>query len=562
MHKLFGKLALILSLPLLWGCVGGVALPPQATPPSRPNIILITAEDLSPRLGSYGDAVAVTPNIDALASQGVRFERAFTTAGVCAPSRSALITGVQQQTLGTMHMRTSSYGKDMAEGAPYEAVPPADVKAFPELLRAAGYHTINRQKTDYQFGEPFTIWDDNAHSGSIPANIPQRPFFAMINFPETHEGRTWPPDTDPALNPNVAGAVKRSAQLDAAKTFPPTDPARVRVPAYYPDTPEVRANLARHYDNIRVMDQRVGQLLDRLRAEGRFDDSIIIFTTDHGDGLPRAKRTIFDSGTRVPLIIRFPDGRGAGSVRRDLASFVDLAPTILAFAGVEAPVWIQGRDLFSDPVPEAIFMGGDRFDEVTQRFRGVREERYLYIRYFGDTAIVPQLGYQDVNPIMREWRRLHAAGRLTTLQASLLEAPAPREMLFDTWLDPDNVINLATDPAYAGVRERLTARLDQWIERSKDLGRLEERDMVAAMWPDGVQPQTAAVSACRDAAKRIVLVSSTPGASIGYGGPSGEKLLYVTPLEESESFAARAIRYGYSPSDPTVIDPLSLTDCR
>ncbi len=529
--------------------------------PDRPNIILITAEDLGPRVGFMGDAVAITPNLDRFASQSVQFNRAFTTAGVCSPSRAALITGAHQTTIGAHNMRTSSYGENMDEGAPYRAVPPPDVKAFPELLRASGYFTINDFKTDYQFGNAFTVWDRNTKGADWNERAPGQPFFAMINHEVTHEGRTWPPDTDLALHPVVARRNPLNAQIDAGKNFALTDPASVEIPPYWPDTPAVRANLARFYDNIRVMDGQVGALLDRLEDEGRFADSIIIFTTDHGDGLPRHKRTIFDSGTHVPLLVRFPDGFGAGTQRGDLVSFVDLAPTILDWAGVTIPEYIQGRRLFDDPAPDAIFMAGDRFDEVPQRFRGVREERWHYIRYFSDKPVIPSLGYQNVNPIMRELRRLHADGGLTPLQASYLEGAAPREFLFDTQADPDEVRNLAGDPGYADIQSRLSARLEAWIEESGDMGRIPERELVARIWPNGLQPQTASVTACTNVGGKVLLGSATIGASIGYGGPDGQALLYAQPIDAAEPFKARAVRYGYRPSLAADVDPARLEAC-
>jgi arylsulfatase A-like enzyme len=545
---------------LLAGCA---AVPPAAVAPAeiRPNIILITAEDLSPRIGAYGDRVAVTPNIDRLAAEGVRFTRAFTTAGVCAPSRSALITGVSQETLGTMHMRTRDYGAKMTEGFPYEAVPPAEVKAFPELLRAAGYYTVNDQKTDYQFGDPFTVWDQNRDQAEWNARAPGQPFFLMINHEHTHESRTWPLDTDTKLHPLVANVMKQNARLDTEKAFAPTDPATVSVPAYFPDTPVVRANIARQYDNVRAMDAEVGRLLDRLRAEGRFDDSIIIFMTDHGDGLPRGKRSIFDSGTRIPLIVRFPDKRGAGTVRGDLVSAIDLAPTFLRWAQAPVPKWIQGRDLFGGKAPDAVYMGGDRFDEVPQRFRGVREARYHYIRYYSDLPVIPSLAYQNVNPIMREWRRLLAAGTLTPLQRSYIEGSAPREMLFDTEADPDEVANLVSDPRFTAVKKRLSVKLERWIAASGDQGRVSEAVMTARMWPDGKQPVTAPVLACRLSSGKLRLASPTPGASIGWGGPEGKTNLYATPLVVAAPFTTRAIRYGYKSSEAITVDPAKASAC-
>ncbi len=539
-----------------------ISVSDRAAMPDRPNIILITAEDLGPRLGFMGDPVAVTPNLDRLASQSVQFNRAFTTAGVCSPSRAALITGVHQTTIGAHNMRTSSYGENMDEGAPYRAVPPPSVKAFPELLRAAGYFTVNDFKTDYQFGDVFTVWDRNTKGADWNDRAPGQPFFAMINHEVTHEGRTWPPDTDHALHPVVSRRNSLNAEIDATKNFQLTDPARVEVPPYWPDTYAVRANLARFYDNIRVMDEQVGALLDRLEAEGRFADSIIIFTTDHGDGLPRHKRTIFDSGTHVPLLVRFPDGFGAGTQRGDLVSFIDLAPTILDWAGVTAPEYIKGRRLFDDPAPNAIFMAGDRFDEVPQRFRGVREERWHYVRYFSDEPVIPLLSYQNVNPIMREMRRLHAEGGLTPLQAAYLEGAAPREMLFDTQTDPYEVRNLAGDPRYAAIQSRLSGRLEAWIDQSGDMGRIPERDLVARIWPDRVQPQTARVEACADADGKVLLGSATEGASIGYGGHDGQAKLYAQPIAMAAPFKTKAVRYGYQPSKAVEIDPAKIAFCQ
>ncbi len=555
------RLPLLIALALLWGCAGTPAVSPSAgVPTTPPNIILITAEDLSPRVGFMGDDVAVTPNLDALAKEGIVFTRTFTTAGVCAPARAALITGVHQTTLGAMHMRTSSYGRNMDRGMPYEAVPPPDVKAFPELLRSLGYHTVNYPKKDYQFGDPFTVWDED-RAGDWSGRADGQPFFAMLNFNVTHESWTWMPGLSTDGEPGAANAIERNARLHEGFGFEPTDPAKVKVPAYYPDTPTVRANLAWHYDNIREMDRQAGELLDRLRAEGRFDDSIIIFTTDHGDGLPRHKRTIFDSGTHVPLIIRFPNGWNAGERRADLVSFVDMAPTIIALAGGNVPDWIQGRDLFADREPEAVFMAGDRFDEVPQRFRGIREERWHYIRYFSDEPVIPSLAYQNRNPIMHEMRKLHDQGLLTDLQASYLRGPAPREYLFDTEHDPNELDNLADDPRFSAVKARLANRLDGWIRESNDLGRLPESELVEQFWPGGVQPGTETVDACKEQDGAIRLFSATRGASIGFGGENGEAELYRAPIHVDRPIKSRAIRYGYRASKARTINPAMLAAC-
>ena len=258
-----------------------------------PNIVLIVAEDLSPRVGAFGDAVAQTPNIDALASDGVRFTQVFSASGVCAPNRSALITGVYPQSLGTQHMRTTN--RD------YEAVPPAAVKAFPELLRQAGYATANTAKTDYQFGEPFTIWDVNEGNFALPPDLAVwrqlpagKPFFAMINLMSTHESRLATLETE---GQGAFGSVIKALALAREATVNEvTDPADVTVPAYYPDTPQVRESIAQHYDNIHYMDEQVGEVVANLQGDGLLGSTVVIWTTDHGDGLPRAKRAVYDSG--------------------------------------------------------------------------------------------------------------------------------------------------------------------------------------------------------------------------------------------------------------------------
>ena len=346
---------------------------------ARPNILLIVAEDLGNRVGAFGDIVAQTPAIDALAAEGTRFTNVFAAAGVCAPNRSAIITGVHPQSMGTQHMRTSTRN--------YQAVPPPEIKAFPELLRRAGYATANVAKTDYQFGEPFTLWDVNENDFRAPPDLavwrklPQgQPFFAMINLMSTHESQLATPQTQGAgryadFIPLVV--AQRQQQVEAV-----TDPALVTVPPYYPDTPQVRTSIAQHYDNVHFMDGQTAQILANLAADKLHDKTIVIWTTDHGDGLPRAKRSVYDSGLHVPFVVRFPDARGAGGVDTRLVSMVDLAPTILPLAGAALPDFIQGRNVLApDAQPRHyVFAGRDRMDNVPDWVRAARDTRYKYIR--------------------------------------------------------------------------------------------------------------------------------------------------------------------------------------
>ena len=269
-----------------------------------PNIVLFMAEDLSPRIGAYGDSLAQTPNVDALAREGRRYTRAFTTAGVCAPSRAAIIMGVHQGTWGAGHMRAAA--KD------YVAVPPAEWKAFPELLRAAGYYTVTNGKTDYQmsssfggaFGGPSSIWDEERGEDWRGRAVGQ-PFFLYYNLNATHESQVWPTWMWPR---DLISWLLWPLRVFNHIQWPlETEPEEVVVPPYYPDTATVRADMARHYNNIAVMDAEVGAVLAKLEEDGLADDTLVVFMTDHGDGLPRAKRWTYDSGLHVPLVVRWPE---------------------------------------------------------------------------------------------------------------------------------------------------------------------------------------------------------------------------------------------------------------
>jgi len=554
------KRAVVRCLIGLAGCLllGGGTVWADPVGSKRLNILLVVAEDTSKRVGAFGDAVAQTPALDALAREGIRYTNVFTASGVCAPSRSALITGVHPLSLGTQYMRTAKGGP-----IPYEAVPPAEVKAFPELLRRAGYVTANVAKTDYQFGEPFTIWDIFVGDLISPPDLAvwrrlpkDKPFFAMINLMSTHESRLASPEA--TVSPDLPFARLFRALIDwrAKHVEAVTDPARVGVPAYFPDVPRVRNSIAQHYDNIHYMDGEVGQILANLKEDGLADDTVVIWTTDHGDGFPRAKRAVYDSGLNVPLIVRMPNGSGAGTIDDRMISFVDLGPTILALAGAEAPAFIQGHNFLGESGRQYIHAARDRMDNVPDRVRAIRDERYKYIR-----NLMPQVPYfrplpfRDMFPIMQalwDGSRDHS---LNAVQSFYFTAPRPTEELYDTQSDPDEVTNLAADPGYAEVLTRMREAMDEWLATLPQWASEDEAAMVESMWPGGVQPVTAAPE-IRIAAEtgQVSLTASTPGASIGYriagSADEGRWLLYSEPFEvrPGDSVEAKAVRYGYRES--------------
>ncbi len=534
------------------------AAPPQpAAPP--PNIVWISNEDMSPHLGVYGDAMARTPTLDRFAAQAIRFTHAFSTAPVCAPSRAAIITGMHQAAIGAQHMRTTEDVVPELPG-PYLAVPPFYVKAFPEYLRAAGYFTSNRAKTDYQFGVPFTIWDDlggNAHWRNRADK--SQPFFSVFNLVVTHESQSFP--TSPAR-----------------KGKPPvTRAADVRVPPYYPDTPAVRDELARMYDNIHDMDAQVAEILRQLEEDGLADDTIVFYWSDHGDGVPRAKRSLYDSGLRVPLMIRVPPrfggGSAPGSVRDELVSLVDLAPTVLALAGLDPPAHMQGRVLVgprTGPPPDFVFGARDRMDAEYDMMRSARDGQYLYIRNFSpELPYAGHIIYRNQSSIMQEWLRLQAEKALTGPPALWMRTKRPVEELYDVRRDPHQIDNLASAPAHRRSLERMREAVSAWMTRIVDQGLINEAEMIQRMWPGGVQPVTATPYIVpRRATTRperqetialsgpmeVVIYMPTQGASVGYttdAGADAKWRLYTGPIlvRGPMTLRAKAIRYGYKESD-------------
>lgn len=434
----------------------------RADEPPRPNIVWITCEDSSPNLGCYGDQYAVTPHLDRLAAEGVRYTRAFTVAGVCAPSRSCLITGMYPSTIGSQHMRSTTRL-------------PEDMKCFTEYLREAGYYCSNNSKEDYNFKTPPSAWDESspkAHWRKRPAG---QPFLAVFNFVTTHESQ---------IRLDDAAFAKRTAALSDAERH---DPAKAPVPRYHPDTPVVRRDWARYYDLVTAMDRQAGELLAQLAADGLADDTIVFFFSDHGVGLPRGKRWLYDSGLRVPLIIRFPRKyqylapSTQGTTCDRLVSFVDFAPTVLSLAGIALPEHFQGAAFLGERAgaPRKYVYGiRDRMDERYDLTRAVRDARWKYLRnYRPELPYAQPIEYTEEMPTMREWRRLAAEAKLAGPAAFFMQPTKPVEELYDTEADSDEVNNLASREEYRDVLERLRAAHVQWVRETRDLGFLPEAEM-------------------------------------------------------------------------------------
>jgi uncharacterized sulfatase len=430
--------------------------------PTRPNILWLTCEDISPNLGCYGDRYAVSPNLDRFAQEGVRYTHAFGITGVCAPNRSCLITGVYPSRLGTLGMRST-------------ATLPASVKCFPEYLREAGYYCSNNAKTDYNFAVPKTAWDECGGRAHYKNRKPGQPFFAVFNHEVSHESQ---------IRVHEAQYQRNTARLTPDERH---DPARAPVPPFHPDTPEVRRDWARYYDNITAMDYQIGDKLRELAAAGLADDTIVFFFGDNGAGMPGCKKWIWESGLRVPLIVRFPKrwqhlAPGApGSTTDRLVSFVDFAPTGLSLAAVKLPPHFQGVAFLGEqagPPREFVYAIRDRMAERFDCVRAVRDRRFQYNRNFMPHLTWSQfVSYTEAMPTMQAWRSLADAGKLSGPPARYFAPRKPPEELYDVVADPHQIHNLAADPRHRATLERLRAECERWMVAADDLGLLPEHEL-------------------------------------------------------------------------------------
>ena len=456
-------------------------------------------------------------------------------------------------------MRSSS----RPEGS-YYSVPPENAKAYPELLRSAGYYTYTDHKLDYQFSTPFansgptTIWDLEGGAASDWSKRAQgQPFFGFINFPVTHESGVFPPlGNRPQSAMHFLMQVMRWYRQDepVPKRVNPQD---IVVPPYYPDTKTVRTDMARHYDNIANMDAEVGTILRQLEAAGLADSTIVIWTTDHGDGLPRGKRELFDSGIKVPMIIRWPEafrpeGVKPGAVDKRLISFVDLGPTILSLAGVSVPGTMQGHDFVApDASPnEYIYASRDRIDELMDRQRAVRDSRYKYIRsWYPEVPGGTDLTFRDNIDMVREMRSMYDAGRLNAVQQQWYQAPG-KERLFDLESDPFEIHDVSGEPHYQRVLQRMRGEMDAWLARAGDWSEESESAMVARFEPSGKRRVTPAPTLSLEEGT-LVITPAAAGHSLEYRVGGGRWQLYTEPesVNKNNGIEARAVRYGWEESE-------------
>jgi arylsulfatase A-like enzyme len=535
---------------------------------SRPNILWITCEDMSPRVGCYGDKTVPTPNIDHLAREGVLYTNAFATTAVSAPSRHALITGMYPTSTYALHMRNlsrTSALKEIKDPATrafattrslYEAVPPSKVRCLTEYLRLAGYYCSNNVKQDYQFRAPVTAWDESSQQAHWRNRRPGQPFFAVFNFTVTHESGVF-------------------GQGRSPKVINPKD---IPLPPYYPDTPVIRADMAKHYDNIAVLDKQVGALLGLLEEDDLMEETIIFFFSDHGDGLPRGKRWVYDSGTRVPLIVRHPDKTEAGTKNERLVSFVDFGPTVLSLAEVKVPDYVHGVPFLGRQTAaprKYVYFHRDRNGENRETIRAIRDKRFRYVRnYRPNEPYIKPLSYRDRQAIMQELNRLIEEGSLAEEKWQFSARSKPIEEFYDTDADPFEIRNLASSPKYSEKISETRTALDAWIAECDDPLDMPEDKLVRTRVypPDGQKPTTATPSVRFDPVdggrSNLTITCKTEGASIGFRVRTNARkrsseedrrpwIIYNGPVQVDAGCMIEAIahRIGFKPSPRVTAQP-------
>jgi len=471
--------ALVCVAVLVFGAAAGIARQADGAPTRRPNILWIVGENIKLDLGCYGAENVSTTHLDALARDGVRYTRVFSTSPVCAPSRSAFMTGMYQTSTDTHPMR--SHRDDDFR------LPPG-VRPLTHRLADAGYFTANittigdrvvgTGKLDLNFVNEGPIYQSEDWS-KLKSN---RPFFAQINTPEVEYDIY---DRKSAEKPRVKWVGEDEHPRIAT-------PENVTPPPYYPDHPITRQEWARYLNSVSGMDRRVGWILDRLREDGLEDETVIIFFADNGRLEARGIHWCYDTGLHVPMIIRWPKSFPAppqyrpGSVNDQVISLLDLTATTLAIAGIDRVPLMQSRIFLgerADPPRRYAFSARDRIDETVNRIRSVRDSRYHYLRNFMPEQSFASLNrYKEkcclVKPLMR---KLHAEGKLTGPPAALFE-PLPFEQLFDTESDPHEIHNLADSgrPEHREALVRLRAAMDTWLVETGDLGQWPEPPEVVA----------------------------------------------------------------------------------
>jgi|TARA_B110000027_G_scaffold80283_1_gene85499 arylsulfatase A-like enzyme len=436
---------------------------------SPPNIVWLVAEDQSSYFFPfYGDQSVNLPNISKLLNNGTVYEGMHSSYPVCAPARSAIITGMYPNSIGTGNMRAHKGNATLrtekeALIVPYYSSKLAErIKPFTQILRENSYYCTNNAKEDYNFNLRDDAWDESSRSASWEKREDGQPFFSVFNFGVTHESEIWKRDKQELkVNPND-----------------------LIVPPVFPNDSITRHALAVNYSNLVEMDKQMGLIINKLIDQGLYDNTYIFFYSDHGGPFPRHKRAIYETGSKVPLIIKFPINIEPQENRnRDMLNFIDFAPTILSIAGFDIPEIYQGKAFLgakkSKQKREYLFTASDRFDEHPDRIRAVKNRRFKYIRNYNiDKPHALAVGYRTQMKLMQHLNKLNESNMLSPQQKLWFQVPKNPEEFYDLKEDPFELNNLISEKKYSIEIDNLKNKLGNWIKEINDLGHLTENELV------------------------------------------------------------------------------------
>ncbi len=436
----------------------------------KPNIVWLVAEDQSQYFFPfYGDNSVTLPNISQLLENGIVYDGMNSPYPVCAPARSAIITGMYPNSIGTGNMRAYHYNRTVRTdnesilGFPYYSSKLAEqIKPFTQILRENGYYTTNNSKMDYNFKLREDAWDESSKEASWEKRNKDQPFFSVFNFGVTHESQIWLRD-------------KQELKVD---------PNDLSVPPFFPNDSLTRHALAVNYSNLVEMDKQMGEIIDKLKDQGLYENTYIFFYSDHGGPFPRHKRAIYDTGSKVPLVIKFPKRIKVKEKRNyDFLNFIDFAPTILSIVGLEIPKVYQGIAFLGSKKSKNkrnySYSASDRFDEVTDRIRAVKTKKYKYIRNY-DTNKPHALNnsYRTQMALMRHLTALNESNLLSAEQKLWFNVPKNPEEFYDLENDPFELNNLIGEKKYSKEIENLRIQLDNWIDQINDPVNIPEKELV------------------------------------------------------------------------------------
>ena len=463
---------------------------------NKPNILWLVCEDQSLFFSAYGDSSAYTPNINKLALSGTIYDNFYAVSPVCAPSRSSIITGMYPTTIGTQNMRAYKKNKGLINSKTnlpiYSAVPKRKVQFFTEILRANGYYCSNNSKEDYNMEMSPLAWDESNKNAHWRNRAKNQPFFSVFNLNITHESRIWG---------NYA-----QHSMEAVN--------KVILPPFFPENDIIKNDYVTNYKNIETLDNQIGEIINKLKEDGLYEKTIIFFYSDHGGPFPRYKRSIYDTGLKCPLIIKWIEKK---KLKRNnqMISFIDLAPTVLDICMKEIPENMEGVSFYNNNNRNFIYAATDRFDEFTDNRRCIRNKNFkLILNRDTNSSIVKPVSYRKNMNTMRILDSLNNLRKNTLTMDNWYKKTKSKYELYDIINDPYELNNLYKNKDYESVFNELKKKLNNWINHS-DYGNKDETELIKEIWPNGKKPELKDPNIIKKG-KGFKIISNNDNSSLGW----------------------------------------------